>query len=168
MVTVAAEVRILEMLGIVSNPDTVKGMNLTLAVVQPDTPAMMKGLFQLLAGLIRLDNKTTSAHHDSINKRLESLSAVADSVLTFGSFLPICETLMEAKHKKNGHKEVIKGLRTARPHAQAAERPAFKQASRRTRPVGFVPTFALGDCQAAVSVGRPCPPYSRSQSHSSH
>ena len=104
VVTVAAEVRILEMLGIVSNPEMVKAMTLTLALVPPDTPAMMKGLFQLLAGLIRLDSKATTAHHDSINKHLESLGTVADSVLTFGTFLPICETLMKAKHKKVGRK----------------------------------------------------------------
>ena len=105
VVTVAAEVRILEMLGIVSNPEMVKAMTLMLALVPPDTPAMLKGLFQLLAGLVRLDTKATAAHHDSINKHLESLSTVADSVLTFGTFLPICETLMKAKHKKHGRKD---------------------------------------------------------------
>src|SRR5664279_497732 len=104
VVTVAAEVRILAMLGIVSNPDMVKAMNLTLILVPPDTPAMMKGLFQLLAGLVRLNHKSNSAHHQSIGKHLDSLASVPDSVLTFGSFLPICETLMAAAKKHGGKK----------------------------------------------------------------
>jgi hypothetical protein len=104
VVTVAAEIRILEILGIVSNPEMVKPMQLTLALVPPETPATLKGLFQLLAGLIRLNQKFGKQHHDKLTKHLDSLAAVPDAVLTFGMFLPICETLLEGSHKKHDHK----------------------------------------------------------------
>lgn len=104
VVSVATEVRILEILGIVSNPDTVKTMQLTLTLVPPETPATLRGLFQMLAGLVRLNQKSTKSHHDQLTKHLETLATVPDAVLTFGTFLPICETLLAASHKKHDHK----------------------------------------------------------------
>jgi hypothetical protein len=104
VVTVTAEVRILEILGIISNPEMVKTMQLTLALVPPETPATLKGLFQLLAGLIRLNHKFGKQHHDKLTKHLDSLAAIPDAILTFGMFLPICETLLKGSHKKLDHK----------------------------------------------------------------
>jgi len=98
--TVASEVRILELLGIVSNPELVKAMQVTLLVVPPAAPATLKGLFELLGGLIKLNSKSTKAHHDSLAKHLEKLSTIPDAVLTYGTFLPICETLLKAAHAK--------------------------------------------------------------------
>jgi hypothetical protein len=102
VVTVGSQVKILEILGIVSNQELVKTMQLTLTLVAPDTPATMKGLFQLLAGLIKLNQKSNKSHHDKLSKHLESLDTVPDAVLTFGTFLPICEALVKANHKKHG------------------------------------------------------------------
>jgi hypothetical protein len=100
-VTVSAEVKILEILGIVSNRELVKAMNLSLSLVPPATPVTMKGLVQLLSGLIRMNPKTTKAHHDTLNKLVASLANVPDAALTFGTFLSICESLLRASHKRN-------------------------------------------------------------------
>jgi hypothetical protein len=103
VLTVSSEVKILELLGIVANPELVKAMQVTLLVVPPATPATLKGLLQLLGGLIKLNPKSTKSHHDTLGKQLASLAGIPDAVLTYGTFLPICETLLKAAHKKQGH-----------------------------------------------------------------
>jgi len=95
--SVASELMILEILGIVSNPDTVKSMNLALNLVPAGTPATLHGFVQLLTGLAKQHPKFTTKHHDSVSKLLKSLDAVPDAVLTFGTFLPICEALLKGK-----------------------------------------------------------------------
>jgi hypothetical protein len=37
-----------------------------------------------------------------MGKHLATLAAIPDAVLTYGTFLPICETLVKAAHKKHG------------------------------------------------------------------
>jgi hypothetical protein len=102
--TVSSEVKILELLGIVSNPELVKAMQVTLLVVPPATQATLKGLLELLGGLIKLNPKSTKSHHDTLSKHLASLATIPDAVLTFGTFLPICETLLKAAaHAKGKH-----------------------------------------------------------------
>ncbi len=103
VLTVSSEVRILELLGIVSNPELVKAMQVTLLVVPPATQATFKGLLELLGGLIKLNPKTTKSHHDTLTKHLQSLATIPDAILTFGTFLPICETLLKAAHAKGKH-----------------------------------------------------------------
>ena len=99
LLTVPAEVKILEMLGIVSNPELVKAMNLSVALIPPATPATMKGFAQLLNSLVRMHPKSTHAHHSSVDKLVQSLAGSPDVPLTFGTFLPICESLIHARHK---------------------------------------------------------------------
>lgn len=99
--SVASEVRILEILGIISNPEAVKAMNLALNLVPAGTPATTHGLVQLLTGLAKQHPKFSSKHHDSVSKLLKATDAVPDSVLTFGTFLQICETLLKAAKKKH-------------------------------------------------------------------
>lgn len=96
--TVAAEVKILELLGIVSNPDLVKAMQVTLLVVPPASQATLKGLLGLLGGLIKMNPKCTRAHHDSLAKTLDELAAIPDTALTYGTFLAICESLLKSAH----------------------------------------------------------------------
>jgi hypothetical protein len=103
VLTVSSEVRILELLGIVSNPELVKAMQVMLLVVPPATQATFKGLLELLGGLIKLNPKTTKSHHDTLTKHLQSLATIPDAILTFGTFLPICETLLKAAHAKGKH-----------------------------------------------------------------
>ena len=103
VLTVSSEVRILELLGIVSNPELVKAMQVTLLVVPPATQATFKGLLELLGGLIKLNPKTTKSHHNTLTKHLQSLATIPDAILTFGTILPICETLLKAAHAKGKH-----------------------------------------------------------------
>lgn len=98
--TVSAEVKILEILGIVSNPELVKAMNLSSSLVPPATPATIKGLVQLFSGLIRMNPKSSKTHHDTLSKLVASLTNAPDVALTFGTFLPICESLLNASHKR--------------------------------------------------------------------
>jgi hypothetical protein len=98
--SVAAEVRILEILGIVSNPALIQAMNLASSLVPPATPATMKGLVQLLSGLIQMNPKSTKTHHETLNKLVASLASAPDVALTFGTFLPICESLLKASPKR--------------------------------------------------------------------
>jgi hypothetical protein len=101
LLTVSAEVKILEILGIVSNRELVKAMNLSLTLMPSPsaTSATMKGLMQLLSALIRMNPKSTKAHHASLDKLVASLASTPDMPLTFGTFLPICESLLNARHK---------------------------------------------------------------------
>jgi hypothetical protein len=99
LLTVPAEVKILEILGIVSNPDLVKAMNLSLSLIPPTTPATMKGLVQLLNSLVRMNPKSTRTHHSSLDNLMASLASSPDTPLTFGTFLPICDSLLHARHR---------------------------------------------------------------------
>ena len=101
MLTVSAEVKILECLGVVSNPELVKAMNLSLSLMPSParTSATMKGLVQLLNALIRMNPKSTKTDHASLDKLVASLAGAPDVPLTFGTFLPICESLLKARHK---------------------------------------------------------------------
>ena len=101
LLTVSAEVKILEILGIVSNPELVKAMNLSTSLIPPTTSATMKGLVQLLSGLIRMNPESNKKHHASLDKLVTGLASAPDVALTFGTFLPICESLVRARHKLN-------------------------------------------------------------------
>ena len=97
--TVSSEVKILELLGIVKNPQLITAMQLVSALVPPSTPATLKGLVQMLGGLMRMSSKATASHHQSITSIFSQLDAVPDTNLTFGTFLTICETLIELSGK---------------------------------------------------------------------
>jgi|SRR5438876_1118482 hypothetical protein len=99
LLTVPAEVKILEILGIVSNPELVKAMNLSISLIPPTTSATMKGFVRLLNALIRMNPESTKTHLASLDKLVASLASAPDVPLTFGTFLPICESLLEARHK---------------------------------------------------------------------
>jgi len=104
VLTISAEIKILEMLGIVANPELVKAMNLSLSLMPSPstTAATMKGLVQLLTALIRMNPKSTNVHHASLDKLVASLVSTPDVALTFGTFLPICESLLKARQKRHG------------------------------------------------------------------
>ncbi len=93
--TVSAEVKVLEILGIVSIPEAVNVLKLASAMVPPNTPATLKGLVQLLTGLMKMNPSITKEHHAAIKDVLANLDKTPDAPLTFGTFLPICETLMK-------------------------------------------------------------------------
>jgi hypothetical protein len=99
--TVSSEVKILEILGIVSIPEAVNVLRLASDMVPPATPSTLKGLVQLLTGLIKLNPATTKEHNVTLTKALSNLDKIADAPLTYGTFLPICETLMKANTAKH-------------------------------------------------------------------
>ena len=101
VLTISAEIKILEILGVVSNPELIEAMNLSLSLMPSPstTAATMKGLVQLLSALIRMNPKSTNTHHASLDKLVVSLASTPDVALTFGTFLPICESLLKARHK---------------------------------------------------------------------
>src|SRR6516164_1612672 len=87
--TVQSEIKILEVLGIVKDPQLISAMNLVSSLVPPSTPATLKGLIQILGSLMRMSNKAKAAHHESVSSVLSKLDSVPDYSLTFGSFLSI-------------------------------------------------------------------------------
>ena len=97
--TVAAEVKILEILGVISNPEAVKSMNLALNLVPPTTPATAQGLVQLLTGLMRMHPQVTKKNDDTLSKLAATANSTPDVALTFGTFLPICDALLKANKK---------------------------------------------------------------------
>ena len=101
VLTISAEVKILEILGIVSNPELVRAMNLSLSLMPSPstTAATMKGLVQLLSSLVRMNPKSTKTHHTALDRLVSTLGSAPDVALTFGTFLPICESLLKARHK---------------------------------------------------------------------
>ena len=94
--TVAAEVQVLDMLGVVRNPQSISAMKIAAGLVPADTPATMKGLFQMISQLLHLSDKARPEHHSTMSDVLSQLNAVPDETLTFGSFLAICQTLLTA------------------------------------------------------------------------
>jgi hypothetical protein len=96
LLTVSSEVKILELLGIVSTRAFVTAMQIAAALVPDSTPATLKGLVQMLTGLMKTHPKATKAHHGKINELLTGLDTVPDVQLTFGTFLPICQALLDA------------------------------------------------------------------------
>ncbi len=94
--TVTAEINILEILGIVVSHEMLAAMQITLAVVPSGTPATLYGLVALLGNIIKMHPKVTRAHLEALSKAVKSLSTTPDAPLTFGTFLPICQTLMQA------------------------------------------------------------------------
>jgi len=98
-VTVSSEVKILEFLDIVSNPQLVAAMQLATTMLPPSTPATVKGLLQLLGGLMKMNDKATSSHQKTITGLLVQLEGMPDATLTFGTFLPICKMLIESSGK---------------------------------------------------------------------
>ena len=107
--TVPAEVRILEILGIVSNQEAVNVLKLAAVMVPPTTPATLKGLVQLLTGLMKMNPAATREHHSAIADILTNLDKTADTNLTYSTFLPICETLMN----DNPNKRVIPATKSS-------------------------------------------------------
>jgi len=94
--TVAAEVQVLDLLGVVRNPQSISAMKIAAGLVPADTPATLKGLFQMINQLLHLSDKAKPEHHSTMADVLAQLSAVPDETLTFGTFLAICQKLLDS------------------------------------------------------------------------
>jgi hypothetical protein len=98
-VTISSEVRLLETLGVVSDEHAVSAMKVSSLLIPPDTPATFRGLMNLLTGLIRMNPKFGEENQEILDKAIAEAWKVDDFQLTFGTFLPICQKLLDAKEK---------------------------------------------------------------------
>jgi hypothetical protein len=101
-VTISSEVSILEALGIVSSERALSAMRVASLLVPPDTPATHRGLVNTLTQLMRMNPSITEAHRNVIGSALTQAAQADDFQLTFGTFLPICQSFIEAKGKPAG------------------------------------------------------------------
>jgi hypothetical protein len=102
--TVPNEVKILEIVGVVSSPEMVKALNLAESLVPASTPATLQGLVHLLSGLGKMNPDTPQTSHDTLATLLQNLQKAPDVPLTFGTFLPILRSFLTAASKKPEHR----------------------------------------------------------------
>lgn len=98
--TLTSQLKMLQMLGIVSNPELVSSLDLASALIPTSTPATLHSLIVVLGNLIKHHPKATKAHHKLLSITIKNLEGVPDAALTFGTFLPICDILMKATPHK--------------------------------------------------------------------
>jgi hypothetical protein len=102
-VTISSEISILESLGVVSNERAISAMKVASLLVHPDTPATFRGLMNTLSQLMMMSSKITDEQRTAINGALAEASPIDDFQLTFGTFLPICQKLLEADEKQGAN-----------------------------------------------------------------
>jgi len=100
--TVASEVQVLDLLGVVRNPQSRVAMRLAATLVPPDTPATLKSFLQLVGQLLHLSGHAKAEHHKTVSDLVSSLQGLPDVQLTFGMFLELCQSLLDSaeKHRK--------------------------------------------------------------------
>ena len=103
--TVQSEIKILEIIGIVRDPQLITAMNLASALVPPSTPATLKGLMQILGNLMRISSRAKASHRESVSSILSKLDNLPDVTLTFGTFLSVCQNLLEASGSHASHRD---------------------------------------------------------------
>lgn len=97
--TVQTEIQVLELIGVVKDPELVKKMKLLTSIAPEGTPATLHGLFQLIGGLMHMSSRATHENHASIDELLSLIKDMPDVALTFGTFMAICQTLLEFNHR---------------------------------------------------------------------
>ena len=97
--TVPNEVKILEIVGVVTSPDMIKALNIAESLVPATTPATLQGLVHLLSGLGKMNPNTPQSSHDTLATLLQNLQNAPDVPLTFGTFLPILRSFLTAASK---------------------------------------------------------------------
>ena len=97
--TVQTEIQVLELIGVVKDPELVKKMKLLTSIAPEGTPATLHGLFQLIGGLMHMSSRATHENHASIDESLSLIKDMPDVALTFGTFMAICQTLLEFNHR---------------------------------------------------------------------
>ena len=120
--TVPNEVKILEIVGVVSSPEMIKALNLAESLVPATTPATLQGLVHLLSGLATMNPDTPQTSHDTLATLLQNLQKAPDVPLTFGIFLPILRSFLTAASKKPEHR---------REHERSAESERERPSRRR-------------------------------------
>jgi hypothetical protein len=98
-VTVSSEIYLLESLGVVSSERGVSAMKVASLLIPPGTLATFRGLMNMLTQLMNMNPAITEEHRRAIDSALVEVGQTPDFVLTFGTFLPICQKFLEAKEK---------------------------------------------------------------------
>jgi hypothetical protein len=100
--TVASEVQVLDLLGVVRSPQSRTAMKIAAALVPPDTPATLKGFLQLVGQLLHISGNAKAEHHKTVSDLVSKLEGIPDVALTFGTFLDLCQSLLDSaeKHRK--------------------------------------------------------------------
>ena len=103
--TVQMEIQVLELIGIVKDPELVKKMKLLTSIAPAGAPATLHGLFQLIGGLMHMSSRATAENHTAIEESLAILKDMPDVALTYGTFIAICQTLLEFnyRHEPSSH-----------------------------------------------------------------
>jgi hypothetical protein len=96
-VTISSEINILESLGVVSDERAVSAMRTASLLIAPDSLATFRGLMNLLTQLIRMNPKFADKDKGTLDKALAEAGQIDDFTLNFGTFLPICQKLLDAK-----------------------------------------------------------------------
>lgn len=99
--TIATEIEVLEMLGIVKDEKLVELIRKLSKLTPTGTPATLHNLIHLLSHLIRMSDRATDDHRQKIIDNLDGLKLIPDVDLTFGTFMSICEGLLESKHRQS-------------------------------------------------------------------
>jgi hypothetical protein len=97
--TISTQMEVLQLLGIVNEPKFVELIGKLGKLTPTGTPATLHNLIHLLSHLMRMSDRATSDHHETIIAGLSALNAIPDVALTFGTFMAICEELMESHHR---------------------------------------------------------------------
>jgi hypothetical protein len=96
-VTVSTEMNTLESLGVVSEAGALSAMRTGSLFFPPDTQVTFMGLMNLLTQLIRLNPRFADEHEGALERALAEARQLDDFPLTFGTFLPICRRLLQAR-----------------------------------------------------------------------
>lgn len=132
--TVAAQVKILEILNIISTPELSKSAEIAVGMIPGNTPASLHGLLVLLNNIVRNHPKADKSHQDELDLVMKDVSKLPDTALTFGLFLPVCEAIMKAMSKEAAlHKGKKKGEAPAKKKtaAPARKKAAAKKAAKK-------------------------------------
>ena len=105
--TITAQVRILEILGIVSSPELVKSTEIALGMISGDTQATLHGLIILLNNIVKHHPKANKSHHDELAVVMKDVVKLPDEALNFGDFLSICGSILNAMEKEAHKKKAV-------------------------------------------------------------
>lgn|ERR1700749_27938 len=102
--TAASAMKILEILGIVSNPNSVSALHLAADIVPPNTVATTNSMGHLLLRLAKAHPDCPKDAHSKLDELLQGLEKNPDSPLTYGAFLSLCDSwIRDAAHKGDHH-----------------------------------------------------------------
>jgi len=120
--TVTAQVKILEMLGFITNGEMARAIDMTVAMIPANTTGTLYGFLGFLENMIKNHPDSNKAHHDELVTVLKDLKNIPDINLTYGMFLPICDTLLRTYHHHKKQTKDTKEEGTTKPRSRSGPR----------------------------------------------